>query len=374
MDTRRALIVGGGPAGLTSAIALRQAGWSCEIVELTREWRPTGVGIALQSPPLRALKTLGLFDDLVAIARVHHKLEIRAADGRKLAEIPNPNVNDPGDPPFVNLSRIALHEFLLDAIERRGVTVRLGTTVETLRDTGAQVEVTLSDGSVAEYQLVIGADGVNSRVRELILPDAPAPEDAGQAIWRMGARCPVGLDVYTIMVAGPHRIGLVPLPGDDLYLWMLDSTLGPERPPRERLLELFLERMSAYGGFAAEIARQATDPAQLDFRALKWLLVDPPWHAGRVILIGDAVHTTTPQLAFGAGLAIEDAVVLRDLLLAGVAPEMLGERFAKRRYERAAVVVRNSLQLSRWEQQGGPPNPKAPELTAASFAKLAEAI
>jgi len=221
---------------------------------------------------------------------------------------------------------------------------------------------------------VIGADGVNSQVREMILPDAARPQDAGQSIWRMGARCPEGLDVYTVMVAGPHRIGLVPLPGDDLYLWMLDSTLGPERPAQDRLVDLFRERMAAYGGYAPEVASQATDPEQLDFRALKWLLVEPPWHAGRVILIGDAVHTTTPQLAFGAGIAIEDAVVLRELLLDGVAPVQLGERLAARRYERAAVVVNNSLQLSRWEQEGGPPNPKAQELTAASFAKLAEPI
>jgi len=79
---KRALIIGGGPAGLASAIGLRQAGWQCEIVELTTDWRPTGVGIALQSPPLRALKTLGLFDELIRIARPHPKLDICAADGR----------------------------------------------------------------------------------------------------------------------------------------------------------------------------------------------------------------------------------------------------------------------------------------------------
>jgi 2-polyprenyl-6-methoxyphenol hydroxylase-like FAD-dependent oxidoreductase len=155
---------------------------------------------------------------------------------------------------------------------------------------------------------------------------------------------------------------------------MLDSTLGPERPPSDRLLDLFQERMASYGGHAPEVAAQATDPAQLDFRALKWLLVEPPWHSGRVVLIGDAVHTTTPQLAFGAGLAIEDAVVLKELVLAGVPAAELGQQLARRRYERAAVVVNNSLQLSRWEQQGGPPNPEAPKLTAASFAKLAEPI
>ena len=371
---REVLIAGGGPAGLTAAVALSQAGWRCNIVELMADWRPAGVGIALQSPPLRALKTLGLFDELVAIARVHPKLDICAADGRKLAEIPNVNVNEPDDPPFVNLSRVALHEFLMKAIAAHEVPVRLGTTVEAVREQDDAVQVRLSDGSVEEYDLVIGAEGVNSTLRAMILPGIAGAQDAGQSIWRMAARCPEGLDRYTVMVAGPHRIGLVPLPGDDLYLWMLDSTLGPERPPTDRLLDLFHERMAVYGGYAPEVARQANDSAQLDFRALKWLLVEPPWHAGRVVLIGDAVHTTTPQLAFGAGLAIEDAVVLKELVLADVPPLELGRRLAERRYERAAVVVNNSLQLSRWEQAGGPPNPEAPKLTAASFAKLAEPI
>ena len=366
----RALIVGGGPAGLTAAIALSQAGVDCNIVELTTDWRPAGVGIGLQSPPLRATKALGLFDEIVQIGRAQPEVVIARADGEQVAEMPQVNVNDPGDPPFVNMSRIALHDLLASAAERHGVPVRLGMTVDAFD--GAQV--TLSDGTVEEYDLVVGADGLHSRVRELALPDAPEPEYAGQVIWRLGARCPDGLSRYTMMIAGPHRIGLVPLPSDDLYLWMLDSTLPPERPPRERLLDLFQERMASYGGFAPAVAEQATDPDQLDFRALHWLLVPPPWHHGQIVLIGDAVHTTTPHMAFGAGIAIEDAVVLGELVSEGVPADELGERLTARRFERCRLVVEGSLQLSRWEQEGGPPNPKAPQLIGAAMAKLAEPI
>ena len=346
----------------------------CNIVELTRDWRPAGVGIGLQSPPLRATKALGLFDDIIRVARPHREIAIARADGEQIGLMPQVNVNDPDDPPFVNMSRMALHELLSRAVERRGVPVRLGTTVHALEETRDGVRATLSTGSVEDYDLVIGADGLHSTVRALVLPGAPWPEYAGQTIWRMAGRCPEGLDRYTIMVGGPHRIGLVPLPNDDLYLWMLDSTLPPERPPRERLLELFHQRMAAYRGFAPAVAEQATDAAQLDFRALQSLLVPPPWHAGRVLLIGDAVHTTTPHMAFGAGLAIEDAVVLGELVHQGVPPVELGERLAARRFDRCRLVVEASLQLSRWEQQPGPPNPKAPELIGAAMAKLAEPI
>jgi 2-polyprenyl-6-methoxyphenol hydroxylase-like FAD-dependent oxidoreductase len=370
----RALIVGGGPAGMAAAIGLTQAGVACEVVEVTTDWRPAGVGIGLQSPPLRATKALGLFDEILRVGRPQPHLDVCLADGTRVAELPQVNVNDPGDPPFVNMSRIALHELMAAALRRLEIPVRLGTTVDGWTETGAGVEAMLSDGTSARYDLVVGADGIHSKVRGLALPHAGEPQLAGQVIWRMGGRCPQGLERYTIMVAGPHRIGLVPLPDGDLYLWMLDSTVGPQRPPRDELLALFQERMRAYGGFAPAVAEQATDPAQLDFRALQWLLVEPPWHSGRVVLIGDAVHTTTPHLAFGAGLAIEDAVVLGELVASGHQGDALGERFAARRFERARIVVENSLQLSRWEQQGGPPHPDAPKLTGAAFAELAKPI
>jgi 2-polyprenyl-6-methoxyphenol hydroxylase-like FAD-dependent oxidoreductase len=359
---------------MAAAIGLARAGVSCEIVEITTDWEPAGVGIALQSPPLRACKELGLFDELIRVGRVQPTVTIHTADGQLVVELPQMNVNDPDDPPLINMSRIALHEVMAQALEREGVPVRLGTTIDTWREVDGGVEATLSDGTTATYGLIVGADGIHSKVRPAALPDAPKAQLAGQAIWRLGCRCPEGLERYTIMVAGPHRIGLVPLPGDDLYLWMLDSTLGPQRPRRDELVGLFQERMAAYGGFAPQVAEQVTDPEQLDFRALQWLLVPPPWHSGRVVLIGDAVHTTTPHLAFGAGLAIEDAVVLAELVGAGLEGDELGERFAARRIDRARVVVENSLQLSRWEQQGGPPHPDTAKLTGQAWAKLVEPI
>jgi 2-polyprenyl-6-methoxyphenol hydroxylase-like FAD-dependent oxidoreductase len=371
---QRVLVVGGGIAGSTAAIAMAQRGIECVIAEIQDSWDAAGIGIWLQSPPLRAAKTLGLFDEIVRAGRPQPYLAMTRADGGLIAEIPQVNINDPGDPPFVSMSRTALHDVLARAVQRHGVEVRLGITADRLEEAGEGVRVTLSDGTAEQFDLVVGADGLHSRTRALVLPEAPRPTYAGQVIWRMRGRCPEGLKHYTIMVAGPHRIGLVPLPGDELYLWMLDSTLPPERPAQERLLGLFRERMAAYGGHTPAVAAQATSAGQIDFRALQTLLVPPPWHGGRVVLIGDAVHATTPHMAWGAGLAIEDAVVLAGLAGNGVPAAEIGERLAARRFERCRVVVEGSLQLSRWEQQGGPPHPKASELTATAFAKLAEPI
>ncbi|MBN9182508.1 MAG: FAD-dependent monooxygenase, partial [Microbacterium sp.] len=97
----KVLIVGGGPAGMASAIALAQAEVDSEIVEVSEDWRPGGIGIALQSAPLRATKQLGIFDDLLRVGRPHHVIDMCGADGTRFAELPQVNVNDADDPPFL---------------------------------------------------------------------------------------------------------------------------------------------------------------------------------------------------------------------------------------------------------------------------------
>jgi 2-polyprenyl-6-methoxyphenol hydroxylase-like FAD-dependent oxidoreductase len=358
---RRALIVGGGPGGMTASIALARAGVQCTIFERDTDWAPAGIGIGLQSPPLRALKALDLFDDVVAVGHPTPEIDMLRADGEPLGRMPQVNVNDPDDPPFVTMPRTALHEVLERRLRELGVEVRLGTTIASLDE-------------AAEYDLVVGADGLHSKVRPMILPDAPAPQYAGQVIWRIGGRAPAALERYTMMIAGPTRIGLVPLGGGALYMWMLDGTMPPQRPPREEILGLFQERLAAYAGVVPDVAAQITEPEQVDFRDLQWLLVEPPWHRGRALLLGDAAHTTTPHMAFGVGLAIEDAVVLGEMVAKGLEGDALGERYATRRIDRCRLVVESSLQLSRWEQEAGPPNPAAGSLIGQSFAKLAEPI
>jgi 2-polyprenyl-6-methoxyphenol hydroxylase-like FAD-dependent oxidoreductase len=366
----KALIIGGGPAGMASAIALTRAGVQCEIVELSADWRPGGIGIALQSAPLRAAKQLGLFDGFVTVGRRHDYIDMCAADGTRFAEAPQVNVNDPDDPPFLGMARESLHEVMAAEVERLGVPVRLGVTAATIEGG----DVAFTDGSTGAYDFVVGADGAHSATRAAVLPGAPEPAFSGQVIWRAAAQSPDSLQRYTMLIGGPVRLGLVPLPDGRLYLWMLDSTIGPERPPRDDLLALFHERMGRFGGAAPDVAAQLTAVEDIDFRALQWLIVPPPWSAGRTVLVGDAVHTTTPHMAYGAGLALEDAVVLGELAAAGVEFDDLAAAFAARRFERARLVVENSLQLSRWEQEPGPPSPEAGRLIGQTMGALAAPI
>jgi 2-polyprenyl-6-methoxyphenol hydroxylase-like FAD-dependent oxidoreductase len=323
---------------------------------------------------MRALRELDVLDPILERSCHHEVIDMMRPDGIKVAEMPQMNVLGASAPPFVTMSRAALHEVLEERLRSLGVPVRLGVTVAALSDDGDSVRVSFTDGGEGRYELVVGADGVHSAVRRMFLPAAPQPEYAGQVIWRLDVRRPTSLKRYTMMLGRETRVGLVPISAERAYVWMLDSSAGPDRPAADRLLEMLHERLSRYGFVVPEIASQITGPAQVDFRALSWLLVPPAWGAGRGVLIGDAVHTTTPHMAWGVGLAIEDALVLAELVGAGVPAGDIGHRLSERRFPRCKLVVDGSLQLSRWERQPDTPGADPGGLIRDTFAALAAPI
>lgn len=168
----------------------------------------------------------------------------------------------------------------------------------------------------------------------------------GQLSWRAAGRLPRSVDAYYLHRNDVRSAGLVPISRDRLYLWMLEPYRGEWIPPGEQLARL-RERLAGFGPKVA--ATVGLLDGELDCRPLQALLVPPPWHVGRIVLVGDAAHTTTPQIAYGVGIAIEDAVVLADLVASGLEGDALGTAYTARRYERGRLVVETSVQLGKWE-------------------------
>jgi 2-polyprenyl-6-methoxyphenol hydroxylase-like FAD-dependent oxidoreductase len=193
-------------------------------------------------------------------------------------------------------------------------------------------------------------------VRSRAFGEVPPPTRARQLIWRASAPRPPELDRYVIYDLGPRgRVGLVPIAHDELYLWFLQPDDGTRRPPRGQALAMLRDRLAPFPP-DVRLATAALRP-EPDFRDLQALLVPPPWHRGRIVLVGDAAHTTTPHIAYGVGMAIEDSVVLAEEVARGDGVEPALERYGARRFERCRLVVETSLQLSEWEVD--PPHDRA---------------
>lgn len=368
MQALEILVIGGGIGGLTAAIALRQQGHRVSVIERDPEWSVYGVGIIQQGNVLRAMRQLGLLDDYLLSAVGFDFVAVHAPDGTLVAKVPSPRLVE-GCPANVGIGRRALHKVLGDRVIGTGAEVRLGLTAERFDDDGAAVSVRFSDGSAGCFNLVIGADGVHSQTRRQLFPDSPEPQFTGQSVWRYNLPRPVDLDSLHVY-NGPIGAGLVPMSGTAMYLYL--TTPEPDNP-RYSHRGLAAVMRAKVPVALATLAEQITDDAEVVYRPLEVVLVEGPWHKGRIALLGDAVHATTPHLGQGAGMAIEDAIVLAEEIERHDTPEAAFAAYRDRRFERCRYIVEESLAICRGQLGLGPlvDNAKA---TAAMFEVTARPI
>ena len=301
------------------AIALPRAGIATEIVEIDKDWRVYGAGITITGPTLRALDRLGLLDAVVNEGYCYDATRICDASGNViLASRVSGRPMGPRIPNGGGILRPVLHRILATATRASGAAVRLGVSVATLEQTGDAVSVGFTDGTHGAYDLVVGADGIHSRLRGMLFPDAPKPKLTGQGCWRALVPRPAEIDCAQVYVGGPVKgRSHAGVAREEMYLFLLQHVPDNPRMPEERWPELLAEQLRGFDGSLGAVRDGLTASSQINYRPLEKLLVPPPWHRGRIILIGDAAHATTPHLASGAGLAVEDALVLGECLASG---------------------------------------------------------
>lgn len=352
MTVERVLVVGGGIAGLTAAIGLRRHGVAVDLVELNPAWSVYGVGIIQQGNVVRAMDRLGLLERYLAVSYGFDGLRALSPDGRVIAEIAHERLAGPDYPANIGIARPALHKILGDSALAAGARIRLGLTVDRVEPRPDGVAVTFSDCGSGAYDLVVGADGLYSRVRALAFPDAPEPRFTGQAVWRHNFPRAPEIDRMHVTVGASANAGLVPLSETLMYLYVTSAEPGNPRRERDSLVPLMRARLSGFGGLIGSLAARITDPDEIVYKPMEAVFVAPPWHRGRIVLIGDAAHATTPHLGQGAGMAIEDSVVLAEEV-AGPGPvEAALERFMARRFERVKFISDSSLRIGEAEMSG----------------------
>jgi 2-polyprenyl-6-methoxyphenol hydroxylase-like FAD-dependent oxidoreductase len=250
--------------------------------------------------------------------------------------------------------------------------LQLGLSATALVADSDRVQVRFSNGSTAEYSLVVGADGTYSATRQMVLPDAPAPAFTGQAVWRYNLPRPANLDALHVY-NGPVGAGLVPIGRELMYMYLTTPEPTNPRYPREGLAAVMRSKTAQCAPAIHQLAEQITDDNEVVYRPLESLLVEGPWHHGRTVLLGDAAHATTPHLGQGAGMAIEDSLVLADELARHEDVESAFHAYRARRFERCAYIVRQSLAICMGQLGKGPAVDNA-KATAEMFAVTAQEI
>ena len=370
----RILVIGGGFSGMSAAIQLRRQGADVDLVEIDPGWRSYGAGISLGGATLRAFRTLGILDAFLQQGSASDGVHLCAPHGAKVAELPTPRIAGPDVPGGGAIMRPVLARILADATLAAGAEVRLGCTFTAIEQDAEGVEVSFTDGQRRRYALVIGADGLYSKVREALFPGAPRPRYSGQAVWRAVLPRPPEIQTATMWMGPRVKPGVNPVSKTEMYLFVTEP-----RPSNEHVdPSTFAPHLRALlDDFPAPTLRaireQIGSDSQIVFRPLEGLLMPRPWSRGRVVLIGDTVHATTPHLASGACIGIEDALVLAEEL--GRTPDVATAlaAFEQRRWERCRMVVQNSARLGEIEIAGGDKEEHA-RIMRESLMALAQAI
>jgi 2-polyprenyl-6-methoxyphenol hydroxylase-like FAD-dependent oxidoreductase len=348
----KALIVGGGIAGLSCAIALSRTGAQCDVVETGNSWGGASIGITGRAAD--ALAELGIYEECFAASTPFPRDSTVAsqfdAAGRLVS--PGPVRPDwPGSKVGLGVYRAALLKSLADAAKRAGASIRIGVTAKAIEEQASGVLVRFSDQTQGNYELVIGADGINSSVRALAFPDAPKPAYSGQFSMRwMVEGDPVSAEGWYTSPVG--RLGFYNLPKGVTYVAAVFNIAEFRWLDKTEVHSLFTALLDSFTAPAIVELRSRLKPdAEVIARPFEWLLVPDSWARGRTLLIGDAAHATTAHLGMGGGMALEDSVVLGQCMATSPTLDEALSRFMARRYARVRTVVETSLALSQLEQR-----------------------
>jgi 2-polyprenyl-6-methoxyphenol hydroxylase-like FAD-dependent oxidoreductase len=353
MSRGSVLVVGGGIGGLSAAIALRNVGYDVNVVEVRPDLHSSvyGVGIIQPVNALRALEAIGCAEACLAVGYSTTAWgQVLDVDGNLVREMPGARIPGSDLPPMNGLTRPQLHKILTSRALEAGVTIEYGKTFTELTGKPAGVEVVYNDGTESTVDIVVGADSVYSRVRPYVLGEDLQPAYLGQSAFRINIPRLPEIDRIILQNGPAGMAGFVPIGPDLAYLFYnttWDKDIWLEQGEMDKVLR---ECLAPFGGLAGRVRDEfINDPSAIVFRPEEWLIAPAPWHNGRIVLVGDAVHAVTPHLGQGAAQAIEDGVVLAECLSAHPSLDEAFTRYTDRRYERCKLIVESSVRIGEWE-------------------------
>jgi 2-polyprenyl-6-methoxyphenol hydroxylase-like FAD-dependent oxidoreductase len=339
-NMERILIVGGGIAGLTVARALHLQGFRAELVERSPSWHAIGAAFQLHANGMRVLHALGLGEAVEQAGVVIRHWMYCDQSGEVLFETDLEELwGEVG--PCIAIDRPRLQQILVSGAT--AVPCRLGIAVASLSQDEQRVQVGFSEGSTCDYDLVVGADGISSIVRQLLMGTVQ-PGYTGAMIWRS-----------LVPVPPPDATNFRVTLGDGCFFGITPLLVGPTNvfgavgmprthdPVPGRLTRL-RKRFAGFGRHVQECLAAISSDEQIHCGPIEEVNLDH-WHRGRVVLIGDAAHAGAPTMAQAGIMAMEDAYVLTEVLLRAETVERALDSYETRRKPRATWVQQQSRGL-----------------------------
>ena len=335
---QKIIIIGGGIGGAATALALHQAGFDVTVYERTSELKEVGAGIALWANATHVLKNLGLLEDAIRVGNPITNYQFNSQTGKELV-----NVNvDRFDLPVLGIHRADLHTLLWGNVPKEKFV--LGQVFERFHQAGDKIQADFASGLKVDGDALIGADGLKSRVRGLLLGNNP-PIYRNFTTWR-------GLTDY---IPGEYRSGYIReffglgkafgfmMLGKNRMYWYA-AAKAPEAQP-DSALGRKKELQEMYQDWFPEIPEliAATDEANILKTDLYDRIPTRPWGKLNITLLGDAAHPMLPTLGQGACMALEDAVVITKCLQAQSNIASAFQEYESQRFARTKSIVEQSL-------------------------------
>jgi 2-polyprenyl-6-methoxyphenol hydroxylase-like FAD-dependent oxidoreductase len=369
MTVHNVLVVGGGVTGSVTAIALAQRGVNVTLVEIAPEWYGVGHGITIQGNALLSFQRIGALERILERGKPFNELTICHADGHVIQTLQTPRTGGTDLPATLGALRSELQGVLVDMIHELGVRVLLGRELEAFTNHHDSIEARLSDGTTLSYDLIVAADGIKSKTRAM-LGIHHDKKPSGLGIWRVVTARTPSMKSSAVFYGGPEfKAGYTTISDDLCYAYVLTDPVRPDNGLTDA--EEMKRLLAGYHGDFDFIRQNISESDYMNFQPIEWLFVDDqPWHVGRIIAIGDAVHACPPLIAQGAAQCSEDAVLLAEYLTREGDIDSLLTEYTERRKPRLKIVVEASLQLVDWELHPDTPGADTAKLMGASLGAL----